>query len=241
MLSFFFSWILKNCIKVAEDLLLWDPILTFEFSLQGQLFPILLPTHLLPLWSEYMLTLCQRVANLFDISLLASVSVRFTSKEWGTRVKDHVKNGTSKRAGRGWGRKEGNASRQTPGFYKNRPLGLSCLSLCTEIWCCHNLLTNKMFRLPLPLLSFFCSRFFSCVAKTKNPVPWSFFAPKPNRNTCYAGYNFDMWQSAFKTGVSTALLSYRYHTKITNLMCEQIALSCVVFVSAQELSNRVGK
>ena len=36
------------------------------------------------------------------------VSVRFRSKERGTRVKDWVKNGASKRAERGWGRKEGN-------------------------------------------------------------------------------------------------------------------------------------
>ena len=32
----------------------------------------------------------------------ASVSVRFRSKERGTRVKDRAKNGVSKRAGRGW-------------------------------------------------------------------------------------------------------------------------------------------
>ena len=40
---------------------------------------------------------------------VASVSVRFRSKERGTRVKDRAKNGTSKRAERGWGRKEGNS------------------------------------------------------------------------------------------------------------------------------------
>ena len=50
------------------------------------------------------------------IACVASVSVRFRSKERGTRVKDRAKNGASKRAGRGWGRKEGNACRQTPGF-----------------------------------------------------------------------------------------------------------------------------
>ena len=33
----------------------------------------------------------------------------FRSKERGTRVKDRAKNGTSKRAERGWGRKEGNS------------------------------------------------------------------------------------------------------------------------------------
>ena len=50
------------------------------------------------------------------VACVASVSVRFRSKERGTKVKDRVKNGASKRAGRGWGRKEGNACRQTPGF-----------------------------------------------------------------------------------------------------------------------------
>ena len=47
---------------------------------------------------------------------LACVSVRFRSKERGTRVylKTRAKNGASKRAGRGWGGKEGNACRQTP-------------------------------------------------------------------------------------------------------------------------------
>ena len=44
--------------------------------------------------------------------------MRFRSKERGTRVKDRAKNGASKRAGRGWGRKEENACRQTPGFGK---------------------------------------------------------------------------------------------------------------------------
>ena len=37
--------------------------------------------------------------------------MRFRSKERGTRVKDHAKNGASERAGRGWGRKEGNQKR----------------------------------------------------------------------------------------------------------------------------------
>ena len=39
------------------------------------------------------------------LACVASVSVRFRSKERGTRVKDRAKNGVSKRAGRGWGRK----------------------------------------------------------------------------------------------------------------------------------------
>jgi len=32
------------------------------------------------------------------------------------------------------------------------------------------------------------SRFISRPAKTEIPVSWSFFAPKPNGNACYAGY-----------------------------------------------------
>ena len=42
------------------------------------------------------------------LACVASVSVRFRRKERGTRVKDREKSGASKRAGRGWGRKEGN-------------------------------------------------------------------------------------------------------------------------------------
>ena len=43
------------------------------------------------------------------IACVASVSVQFRSKQWGTWVKDRAKNGASKRAGTGWERKEGNA------------------------------------------------------------------------------------------------------------------------------------
>ena len=50
------------------------------------------------------------------LACVASVSVRFRRKERGTRVKEREKSGASERAGRGWGRKEGNACRQTPGF-----------------------------------------------------------------------------------------------------------------------------
>ena len=52
--------------------------------------------------------------NLFNkqiiilIACAASVSVQFWSKERGTRIKDRAKNGASKIAGKGWGRKEGN-------------------------------------------------------------------------------------------------------------------------------------
>ena len=40
-----------------------------------------------------------------DLTCVASISVRFWSKERGTRVKDRAKNGANKREGRGWGRK----------------------------------------------------------------------------------------------------------------------------------------
>ena len=67
------------------------------------------------------------------IACVASVSVRFRSKERGTRVKDRAKN---------------------------------------------------------------C--FISCAAKTENPVPRSFFAPKPNGNACYAGYKgHEKWNEWF--------------------------------------------
>ena len=38
----------------------------------------------------------------------------------------------------------------------------------------------------LPPPSFIGSRFISRAAKTENPVPRSFIAPKPNGNACYA-------------------------------------------------------
>ena len=46
-----------------------------------------------------------------SLACVASVSARFRSKELGTRVGDRAKNGASKRAGRGRGRKEGNQKR----------------------------------------------------------------------------------------------------------------------------------
>ena len=49
------------------------------------------------------------------LASVATVSVRFRSKERGTRVKDCAKNGASKRAGRGWGRK-------FPSFHSLSPL-----------------------------------------------------------------------------------------------------------------------
>ena len=43
----------------------------------------------------------------FLVACVASVSVRFRRKKRETRVKDRTENGTSKRAGRGWGGKKG--------------------------------------------------------------------------------------------------------------------------------------
>ena len=60
-----------------------------------------------------------------NLARVASFSLRFRSKERGTRVKDRAKNG---------------------------------------------------------------SRLISRAMKTGNPLPRSFFAPKPNGNACYAGY-----------------------------------------------------
>ena len=40
---------------------------------------------------------------------------------------------------------------------------------------------------PPPSFIFFGSRFISRAAETENPVPRSFFAPKPDGNACYAG------------------------------------------------------
>ena len=56
-----------------------------------------------------------------DVACVARVSVRFRRKERGTRVKDREKSGSSKRAGRGRGRKEGNACRH-PGILKTTHL-----------------------------------------------------------------------------------------------------------------------
>ena len=52
---------------------------------------------------------------------------------------------------------------------------------------------------PSPPLSCFGSCFISRAVKTENPVPRSFFAPKPNGNACYAGYERPesfTWRSA---------------------------------------------
>ena len=50
-----------------------------------------------------------------QVACVASVSVRFRSKERGTRVKDRVTNGASKRAGRG-----GEERKETLSFFGSR-------------------------------------------------------------------------------------------------------------------------
>ena len=67
-----------------------------------------------------------------NLACVASVSVRFRSKERGTRVKDRAKNGASKRAGRG-GEERKETLADKPQDFENRPLGLSCLSARTDI------------------------------------------------------------------------------------------------------------
>ena len=65
------------------------------------------PTRLV--WDTNMATI-----SLFWVAYVANVSVRFRGKERGKRVKDHAKNGASKRAGRGWGIKEGRKEGSPP-------------------------------------------------------------------------------------------------------------------------------
>ena len=44
--------------------------------------------------------------------------------------------------------------------------------------------------------------FISRAVKTENPIPRSFFAPKPNGNACYAGYT-DCDSSTFRASYSS--------------------------------------
>ena len=81
-----------------------NPVGTWNFDMKQELY-----------WSTSFAVFCVKIF----LAYVASVSVRFyRSKERGTRVEDRAKNGASKRAGRGWVRKEGNACRQTPRFWK---------------------------------------------------------------------------------------------------------------------------
>ena len=73
--------------------------------------------------------------------------MQFRSKERRTRVKDRAKNGASKqRAGRGRGRKEGNACRQTPGFWKP-----PTWPLMPELAHRHLMLSSNLFPRAFPL------------------------------------------------------------------------------------------
>ena len=67
-----------------------------------------------------------------SLACVASVSVRFRSKERGTRVKDRATNGASKRPGRG-GEERKETLADKPRDFENHPLGLSCLSSRTDI------------------------------------------------------------------------------------------------------------
>ena len=70
--------------------------------------------------------------------------------------------------------------------------------------------------LPLPPLSLFGSRFISRAVKTESPLPWSFFAPKPNGNACYAGYHGTTFQPS-----STYCSHFRFHL-MTKLPVTQV-------------------
>ena len=191
---------------------------------------------------HYDLNTCSHCVKEWQTSSIAActaiVSVRFRSKKWGTRVKDHAKNGTSKIAGRGWGRKKGNTSRQTLGF-KNCPLGLSRLSLCTDIWCRHNrpikcLASPSPFFLFLALVLFLawpnqksCSLVFLC-SKTKQI-----------HLLCRLLWYVTMcFRDCSKYSSTKLQISHQNHQ---SYVWTDISLSCVVFVSAQELSSRVWK
>ena len=66
------------------------------------------------------------------LACVASVSMRFRSKERVTRGYVRVKNGARKRAGTGRGRKVRKRLQDKPWEFENCALGLSCLSVCTD-------------------------------------------------------------------------------------------------------------
>ena len=67
-----------------------------------------------------------------SVACVASVSVQFTSKERGTRVKDRGKNGARKEQG-GAGEERKETLADNPLDFENCPLGLSCMSSHTDI------------------------------------------------------------------------------------------------------------
>ena len=87
-------------------------------------FDTLLSIHILSEMPQYNFT--------HSIACVASVSVRFRSKERGTRVKDRGKMARVKE--RGGDREEMKETlADQPHDFENRPLGLSCLSSRTDI------------------------------------------------------------------------------------------------------------
>ena len=71
--------------------------------------------------------------------------------------------------------------------------------------------------LPLPLLSFFGSCFISRAAKTENPVPRSFFAPKPNGNSCYAGYGNEDFMTQWIGFIYSLFVRQRGYSNYTKI------------------------
>ena len=109
-----------------------------------------------------MLDTCNEQFDISYIACVASVSVLFRSKEWGTRVKDRAKNGAIKRAGRGLGRKVGFFPSPSPSpsflfwfsFHFSR--GQNRKSLSTVIFCPET--KRKRLLRRLPVLWHFVSR-----------------------------------------------------------------------------------
>ena len=97
------NWALQSCFKRYTGF----KVLSYLSEYMDGIFSFT------PAWRAVLLVAC-----------VASVSLLFRSKERGTGVKDRAANGASKRTGRGWERKEGNACRQTafPSFPSPSPL-----------------------------------------------------------------------------------------------------------------------
>ena len=96
--------------------------------------------------------LCFYIEDKKNPRLLSLRSKRFRwfrSKEQGTWVKDHRKNVASKRVRRGWGKKEGNACRQTLGFLK--PHTWPVMPECTHP---HLMLSSAVINWPIKCLAF---------------------------------------------------------------------------------------
>ena len=73
------------------------------------------------------------------IACVASVSVQFRSKERGTRVNLTSRQMAQVKERGGGGKESKETLADKPRDFENHPLGLSCLSSRTDIWCCHQL------------------------------------------------------------------------------------------------------